>query len=85
MIITVEEKQILAMYDEGSVRNTFERLADAYIDICSYEEDPLLEKTVFSALQKLSLVESLEYIRAMKDKDRPVGIWPVVELEKQSL
>ena len=58
MIFTVEEKQILAMYDEGSVRNTFERLADAYIDICSYEEDPLLEKTVFSALQKLSLVES---------------------------
>ena len=85
MIFTVEEKQILAMYDEGSVRNTFERLADAYIDICSYEEDPLLEKTVFSALQKLSLVESLEYIRAMKDKDRPVGIWPVVELKKQSL
>ena len=85
MIFTVEEKQILAMYDEGSVRDTFERLADAYIDICSYEEDPLLEKTVFSALQKLSLVESLEYIRAMKDKDRPVGIWPVVESENQSL
>ncbi|MDO5138416.1 MAG: hypothetical protein Q4D71_08170 [Oscillospiraceae bacterium] len=85
MIFTVEEKQILAMYDEGSVRDTFERLADAYIDICSYEEDPFLEKTVFSALQKLSLVESLEYRRAMKDKDRPVGIWPVVGLEKQSL
>ena len=85
MIFTVEEKQILAMYDEGSVRDTFERLADAYIDICSYREDPLLEKTFFSALQKLSLVESLEYRRAMKDKDRPVGIWPVVESENQSL
>ena len=83
MIYTVEEKQILAMYDEGSVSDTFEKLADAYIDICSYGEKPLLEKTVFSVLQKLSHVEPSEYRRVMKDKERPVGIWPGFGTEKR--
>jgi hypothetical protein len=85
MIFNVEEKQILAMYDKGSVRNTFERLADVYIDICSYGEEPILEKIVFSALQKLSYMEEKEYGRMIKDIDRPVGIWPGVGSEKQSL
>lgn len=75
MIFTVEEKQILAIYDEGSVRDTFERLADVYIDICSYGEEPLLEKIIFSTLQKLSRMEAMEYKRVVKDIDRPVGIW----------
>ena len=78
MIFTVEEKQILAMYDEGSVRDTFERLADVYIDICSYDEEPILEKIVFSVLQKLSCMEEKEYGRMIKDIDGPVGIWPGV-------
>ena len=75
MILTAEEKQIIAMYDEGSVKGTLDRLTGVYLDICNCGDDPLMENTVLSAMEKLSGIEASEYRRLMRDSERPVGIW----------
>lgn len=76
MRFTAEEKQILAMYSKGSVNDTLVRLRIIYDDVCEYDNDPLLEDILYSTMVKLTDTDDRELRRAVRDAERPAGIWP---------
>lgn len=76
MRFTAEEKQILAMYYKGSVNDTLIRLNIIYDDVCEYDNDPLLEDILYSTMTKLTDMDDRELSRAVREAERPVGIWP---------
>ena len=75
MRFTAEEKQILAMCYGGSVSETFCRLSIVYDDVCEFDKDPLLEDTIYSAMVKLMHIDDRELRKAVREAERPVGIW----------
>ena len=76
MRFTAEEKQILALYFSGSVKNTFNKLGIAFEEVCENDKDPYLEDIIYSTMMKLIDIDERELRRAVRDTERPVGIWP---------
>ncbi len=76
MRFTAEEKQILAMYFKGSVNDTLKKLKMAYDDVCGSGNDYLLEDILYSTMIKLTGMDDRELRRAVREAERPVGIWP---------